>query len=167
MTHSDPPPSRKPRRFWLYAPYVGLAVLILAWSGVWLWTRAETERRLDAGAAALRAAGWQVGWSARHVHGYPFRLDLDLDDAWLVEPSGWGLRTPALKSEAYVFAATHWLFAAPAGLTIERPRGGAVAVSARLLRASVGDPDLHPPNLAFEGDALTFTPAPGAAPFWL
>jgi hypothetical protein len=57
--------------------------------------------------------------------------------------------------------------AAPDGLTFTRPSGGAVTVTARLLRASISGWDRRPPDIAFAGDDLTLTPAPGAAPFWL
>ncbi len=132
-----------------------------------MWMIGETEREIDASAARLRAAGTQVSWSGRHVGGYPFRLDFDFAGLALKDPSGWAVSLPTMKSEAYVFAPTHWLFAAPDGLTFTRPAAGAVTVTARLLRASASGWDKHPPTLAVEGDDLTFTPAAGAKPFWL
>jgi hypothetical protein len=170
-THSDHQargkPLRKPRRLGLYLPW-GLALaLAVAWSVAWLWLAHEAGRQIDQSAAALRASGWQASWGSRRIGGYPFRLDADFTDLKLADPSGWALAVPQLKGEAYVFEPTHWIFAAPAGLTFTRPTGGAVVVTARLLRASVNGWDKRPPNISVAGDDLTFAPAPGAKPFWL
>ena len=166
-THSAAPAARKPRRLGLYIPWGLAAILAIAWSVAWLVLAHETGRRIDAGAAALRAAGWQASWGARQVGGYPFRLDADFTDLKLADPSGWGVAAPMLKSEAYVFEPTRWIIAAPAGLTFTRPGGGPVTVAARLLRASINGWNRTPPNIMLEGDDLTLTPAAGAGPFWL
>ena len=90
QTHSAAPPRGKPRRrLWLLPPYAALVALALVWSVVWLWMMGETQRRMDAAAAALRAVGWTVAWDSRHVGGYPFRLDVDLTNLRLADPSGW------------------------------------------------------------------------------
>jgi hypothetical protein len=166
-THSVPPAARKPRRLGLYIPW-GLAVLlIVGWSLVWVWMIGEAGRRLDAAAAGLRKAGWQASWTSRRLGGYPFRLDVDLDGLVLTDPSGWAVSLPRVESEAYVFAPTRWILAAPDGLAFTRRDGGMVTVTARLLKASVSGWDRAPAKLALEGDDLTFTPSPGARPFWL
>jgi hypothetical protein len=165
-THSEAARPRKPRRLGLVIPWGMAAALAIGWSLAWLWLMGETERRMDAGAASLRAAGWHVAWSARHVGGYPFRLDVDLTDLALADPSGWAIAAPAVKSEAYAFAPTHWVFFVPGGLGFARPRDGAIQVTARVLRGSVAGWDESPPRIALEGDDLTFTPAPGATPLW-
>jgi hypothetical protein len=166
-TDSDAAPPGKPRRLGLYLPYAFAGLLILIWSLVWLWLMHETQSRIDEAAAGLRKVGWQVSWSARHVGGYPFRLDVDLADVRLAEPSGWALTTPSLKSEAYAFAPTRWILAAPQGLTFTRPDGGPVTVDASSLRASVSDWDEHPPKIALESVGLAFSTPPGAKPFSL
>ena len=164
-THSDAAPARKPRRLGLYLPYAIAAFLVVAWSCVWLWLAGETQRRIDGAAATLRAAGWQVAWSERHIGGYPFRLDVDVANLRLADPSGWVVAMPLLKCEAHAFAPTRWLFAAADGLTFTRPGGGAVAVTGRPIRASVNSWDQHPPRISVEGDDLTFATASGAQPF--
>jgi hypothetical protein len=166
-THTETPPPRKPRRLGLYLPYAIAAILAVVWSLVWLWLAGETQRRLDAAAASLRAAGWRAAWERRHVGGYPFRLDVDFTGLSLVDPCGWGVALPALKTEAYAFLPTRWVMFAPAGLSFTRPGAGAVGVAGRALRASVNGWDQHPPRISFEGDDLAFAPAPGAPPFAL
>jgi hypothetical protein len=164
MTHTDAASSRKPRRLGLYAPW-GLAVLLaIGWSLAWVWLSGETGRRLDAGAAHLRAEGWTVAWSARRIGGYPFRLDVDFDHLDVAEPSGWGVAAPDLKTEAYAWAPDHWMLFATAGVTLMRPGDGPVQVSAQTLRASAGGFGDHPPRISVEGRGLTFTAPPGAGP---
>ena len=163
MTMPDPAPPRKPhRRFWLYAPY-GLALVVaVIWSGVWLVLRDQVANRMDEAAAALRARGWSVAWSGRRIDGYPFRLDVTLDDPRLAEPSGWALAAPRLKGEAFAYAPRHWVLVAPGGLTLTRPGRGAVAIDGQALRASIDPGDGGAPRIAIEGLKLTFSPLPGA-----
>jgi hypothetical protein len=164
---SDPAAPRKPRRLGLYIPWAIAVVLVIAWSLAWLWAAGEGQRRLDAGAAALRARGWQASWSRRQVSGYPFRFDVDFTDLRLADPSGWALALPSLKAEAYVFAPTNWIVAIPSRLTFTRPTSGPVNVGARRLRFSLNSWDQHPPRLSLEGEDMTFAAAPGAKPFFL
>lgn len=162
-SHSEAAPPRKPHRRGLWIPWGLAAALAVGWSLAWVWMMGETQARFDAAAAGLRAHGWHVSWRQRHVGGYPFRLDVDLSDLTLTDPSGWGLRTPMLKTEAYAFAQT-WVFFAPNGLVVTRPQGGAVNVTGSALRGSVSGWDHSPPDIALEGDDLTLMPAAGAAP---
>ena len=167
MSLHDPGPARKPRRLGLYLPFALLLAAAIAWSGFWLWARAETRARMDQAVADLARAGYQIGWKDRAIGGYPFRMDVTLSDASVRDPSGWALQAPVLEGEAFLYAATHWLFAAPKGLTFVRPERGPVAVSGRILRASLTDLDKRPPSFSFQGVDLSFQPPPGAEPFAL
>ncbi len=166
-THSGDAARRKPRRLGLYLPWAALIIAATGWSLAWLWMMHETQSRLDTDAAALRKAGWVVAWDSRHVGGYPFRLDVDFTNLRLAEPSGWAVALPALKSEAFAFAPTNWVFYAPGGLAFTRPGDGPVLVTAGALRASLNSWDEAPPRISLEGDDLTFAAAPGAKPFSL
>ena len=155
------------RRLGLYGPFAALAIAVAAWSGGWLWMKSDVERRLDAAVAEQARAGGALTWGGRRIHGYPFRVDVDFTDiAWRAS-DGWGLAAPALKTEAFLFAPGHWVAVAPAGLTFTRPVGGSVTVAAKVLRASLSDTSGHPPSLSLEGIGLTFSPAIGAAPYFL
>jgi len=112
-------------------------------------------------------AGGDLSWASRAVTGFPFRLDVNLTNLRLREPSGWGLAFPTLNAEAPVFAPTHWVAVAPAGLAFTRPTGGEVMVGAKVLRASVSGLAAHPPRISVEAIGLTFTAAPGASPFFV
>jgi hypothetical protein len=159
MTHSVAAPPRKPSRLGLYLPWGVALLLAVGWSAWWEALRIGTERRIDVAAAAFRAQGGQVTWQSRHIGGYPFRLDVDVQGLSLAG-SGWALALPSLKSEAYAFAPTRWILATQDGATLTPPGGTPIRIAAPLLRASLNSWDEHPPRLSFVGDDLAFTAGP-------
>ena len=167
MSVPDPIPPRKLSRLGLYIPFGLLAVFMLGWSATWVWARGETVKRLDAGAVALRHAGYDLAWKDRRVGGYPFRLNVTLTEPSVRDHSGWALQAPRLEGQAFLHAPTHWIVAAPDGLTFNRPVGGPVEVKGRLIRMSLSHVSNTPPNISFEGTGLTFQPAAGATAFGL
>jgi hypothetical protein len=167
MSLPDPASPRKFRRWGLYGPFLVLALAVAAWSAAWVWARGQAQGRMDAAVAGLTRAGYQIGWKSREIGGYPFRMDVTLDDVTVREPSGWALEAPSLEAEAYLYSIGRWLVAAPQGLTFVRPQAGPVAVGGKLIRASLTDFDKRPPSFDFEGVGLTFQPQPGAQPFSL
>ena len=167
MSVPDPVPPRKPRRFWLYFPFVLTLIAAAAWSVGWAWARDRVNQGIAEETASLRNAGYQLSWRDQTVGGYPFRLDVTLLDASIRDPSGWGLSSPRFEAESNMLAPGHWVMATPQGLTFTRPRGGPVAVTGKLLHASVRQLDKTPPAFSFEGVKLAFAPEPGAQPFSL
>ena len=159
MTHSVAAPPRKPSRLGLYLPWGAALLLAVGWSAWWGLLRLESERRIDRAVAGFRAGGGQVSWRSRHFGGYPFRLDVDVQDLSLAG-SGWALTLPSLKTEAYAFAPTRWVLATQDGATLTPPGGAPIRIAAPLLRASVNSWDEHPPSLSFVGDDLAFTAGP-------
>jgi hypothetical protein len=159
MTHSVDAPPRKPSRLGLYLPWAVALLLAVGWSAWWVVLRLETEHRIDAAAAAFRTGGGQVTWQARHIGGYPFRLDVDVTGLNLAG-SGWALALPSLKSEAYAFAPTRWIFATEDGATLTPPGGTPIRIASPLMRASLNSWDEHPPRLSFVGDDLAFNAGP-------
>ncbi len=146
---------------------MALAIALVGWGGGWLWTKGRIESELDATAARMKAAGGAFVWSGRRISGYPFRFDFDFSGLIWRGPDGWGVSAPELRSETSVFALGHWIAYAPAGVSLIRPRGGAVRIAAQVLRASISDGGGRPPTISLEGQNLTFTPATGAAPYLL
>jgi hypothetical protein len=163
----EPPPARKPSRRPLWIAFGLAGLFILAVSALWVWARGEAIKGLDAGAEVLRRAGYEVTWKDRSVGGYPFRINVALEEPRIRDRSGWALEAPRLEAQAFLHAPGHWLAAAPDGATFTRPEGGPVRVNGKLIRASLTHLDKHPPNLSFEGVDLTFEPAPGAQAFGL
>jgi hypothetical protein len=167
MSLPDPDAPRKYRRLGLILPFAALGLLIVGWSAAWVWARGETERRMDSAVAAWKQAGYPIAWKDRSIGGYPFRMDVTLTDVSARAPGGWALQAPRIEGEAYMHALTHWLIAAPAGVTFVRPVGGPVDVKGQLIRASLTHLQLRPPNFSFEGVKLTFAATAGAQPFGL
>jgi hypothetical protein len=163
----DPTSPRKYRRLGLILPFAALGLLVVGWSAAWFWAQGQTTKRMDAAVESWKQAGYQVAWRQRTIGGYPFRMDVTLTDVTARAPSGWGLEAPRLEGEAYMHAITHWLIAAPVGLTFVRPLGGPVAVKGELIRASLTHLQQRPPSFSFEGVKLTFAAAAGAQPFGL
>lgn len=151
----------------LYIPFVLALLAAIAWSGFWLYARSQTQDRMDVAVEDLRKAGYDISWKERRVTGYPFRLNVALDDARVREPGGWALESPRVESQAYLHGLGSWVIAAPDGLTFVRPVGGPVNVKGEVIHASLSNTDKHPPNLSFQGTKLTFAPAAGAQPFAL
>jgi hypothetical protein len=166
MTLHDPNlPRKRLSRFWLYAPYVVVLIAAIGWSLVWLWLRAEIAHRMDATATRLREAGYTVDWTARRIDGYPFRIDVTLEQTRLAEPSGWALAAAEIRAEAYAYEPGHWIGYAPQGVVLTRPASGAVAITGPALRASYTRSDRGAPRIAVEGLKLVFTALAGAKPF--
>ena len=163
MTHTGAAAPRKRRWIGLWAPWAAAGLLAVAWSLLWLWLLGETERRVEAAAAGLRAHGGQAAWSTLESSGYPFRLDVEAANLRLADASGWSVSLPSLKAEAYAFAPTRWILATDQGLTFTRPGDGPVRVGSPLMRTSLNSWDQHPPRISFVGDDLTFAAAPGGA----
>ncbi|WP_304165297.1 DUF2125 domain-containing protein [Phenylobacterium aquaticum] len=163
----DPAPDRKHRRLGLYVPFAIAAMIAIAWTAVWIGIRGEAIRTIDADAAILRKAGYDVAWQDRRITGWPFRMDVAFTELRLREPTGWGFAAPKLEAEAFAYALDHWMIAAEDGFTFTRPRGGPVEVKGRVLRASLTDVRQTPPALSIEGLDVTFASGPGAQPFSL
>ncbi len=159
----DPQPKR-PRRFWLYAPYAAVLLALIVWTGVWWTLKTRVEKALNDGAAGLRHAGYTVSWTRLDIHGWPFRMNVDIIQPRLAEASGWSFAAPVIKGEGLPYAADHWIFAATEGATVMRPGKGPLEVGGRAIRASVSGLGTPQPRFSFEALGLTLTPAQGALP---
>ena len=165
---SDPGGGRKKGgRIWLLTPFVLLMLLTLGYGGYWMVAKSRLETEIDARADAMRRAGYTVEMEGRRLDGFPFRLRLTLPNVRIASPAGWSLGAPSFEAQAYLHDPGHWVFLAPQGLTINRPKGGGLTVKGEALRASLVG--LGGPNWrgAAEGVKLAFAPATGAAPFSL
>lgn len=160
-------PRKPPRRIWLVAPYILVALAFLGWSAGWMVLKGQMERHMDQATADLRKAGFEVACKERKVAGYPFRFYVTLTEARLREPSGWALDMPLLKAEASAFNTKHWMIVASDGAVVTRPVAGGLRVTGKALRASFVATGAPLPRIAVEGVQLIFTPEPGARPFAL
>ena len=164
MTLPENATARKPRRIWLYAPFVVLLLAVAAWTVGWNAMRQQVFQHMDDYAHTSAESGYRIDWKSRSLSGFPFRLDLDVVAPRVTEASGWGLSAPRLKAEAFVFSADHWIIVTPDGATLLRRVGGPVTIVAKALRASLSDTAAHPARISVEGLNMTFTAPPGSAP---
>lgn len=172
MTLHDQTPLRKVRRprgsrGGLIFPWLLALLLVVGVSGGWWWLRMQAEQQLLAAARQARADGYEVVWQSVHFGGFPFRLDVEFTNLSIGDGAGWRLKAPSLHTEAYVYRLDHWVAVAPQGVLLTRPEGGLVRVSGEALRASLSQPDAHPPRIMIEGANLRFDPGPGAKPYLL
>jgi hypothetical protein len=63
-------------RFWLFAPFVLLALVAVAWSAAWFVMRDRTEAAIDAMLGREARAGRQWDCKDRSIAGFPFRLEV-------------------------------------------------------------------------------------------
>jgi hypothetical protein len=164
MTMTDPARKRA-NPFWLWAPYVVVALVFAGWTGVWFEIRNQVATAMDQAASQAKQQGLDLGWKDRTIGGYPFRIMIELTQPELGEPSGWRLTAPRIKAVANAYDLDHWVIATSQGVVLTRPGAGATAIAGDVLRASwVGQGD-SAPRIVVEGLKLTFTPQPGAKPF--
>jgi hypothetical protein len=159
---SDAP--RKPRRAFGLLPLFLAALAAAGWSAWWFVARDRIVLSLDAEAARLREAGYDIGWSERTIGGYPFRFFVQMKDARIAEPGGWGLAASRLEAETAAYAPTVVVFVAPEGITLSRPDGRAFAIDGEAIRASIGGFKRTPPRISIEGLNLTIAATTGEAP---
>ena len=158
---------RQPSRKALYFPFVLLLILAVGWTVGWFYLRGEARGQMDTGVAELRAQGYSVTWQERTFGGFPFRMDVNLTGFRMSEPSGWGVRAPSVRAEAFVYSLGNWVAVAPQGVVLDRPVNGAVQIKGKALRASLRQLESNPPRVAVEGAGLSFIPIEGGQPFML
>jgi hypothetical protein len=73
---TDIAPTRRRSRFWLYAPFMLLALLAAGWTGFWFVVQGRVGAALDAALAreALQGRTWTC--ADRNIGGFPFRVEV-------------------------------------------------------------------------------------------
>lgn len=159
------PPARRHSRKGLYAPFILVLIALAAWSGWWFYLTRQIDSRLDAQAAAMRQAGWDVRVGGRRIVGWPFRTNVKMTDVTIAAPSGHAIAATELDAEANAYQPTKWVIVAPQGLTLTRAGKGQVAVAGDAIRMSASGIDQRWPNLALELVNPVFTAHPDGEPF--
>ena len=67
----EPSTTRKKSRFWLYLPFVLLLILIGAWTGYWVFAKAQIDKGIDQWIAGEQAQGAVVEYTAKSLGGLP------------------------------------------------------------------------------------------------
>lgn len=156
----DPAAPRKPRRFWLFAPYVLVLILALVWSAGWFVVRGRIDAKLQE-TRDRGSNGRILTWASHSIEGFPFRFEISLNEFRFADPSGWGLSAPRLDAMAAAYAPTRLVVVAPQPISITRPGKGVVDVDGSVMRASFSSLSGNP-RVSVEGIDLRFTPQAGA-----
>jgi hypothetical protein len=93
-------------RFWLYAPFVLLVLVAIAWSVAWFAIRNGTANAIDGWIAAEAQAGRQWTCADRTLGGYPFRIELNCSSVRFTDGQVSGSTGP-LRSLAQVYQPRH------------------------------------------------------------
>lgn len=83
------PSARRRSRFWLYLPFILLAVAAVAWSGFWLMVQGRVTEAVDRALAREAQQGRDWACADRAVTGFPFRIELRCSSLVLTS-SRWG-----------------------------------------------------------------------------
>ncbi len=140
MSTSD----RAPSRTLLFAPFVGLIVVVVAHAAYWTYAASQIEKAALEWIETQQAAGYEVGYDSLRVGGYPFRFALRAQAPRLTAPTaegGWTAEVEQLSASAQFYDLNHWIVS-PSGVGQVESQGETYRVtsdSARLsLRASDG-----------------------------
>lgn len=142
-----------------------ILVVVGGWSGYWFFLSGQIRQGLAQTETRLEAAGWRIAHGEPRIDGWPFRIQVVMDDVEVIAPSGHGLRAPELRTEATAYQLDRWVIVAPDGLELGRAAKGWVAVQGQALRASVSQLAGAPPRVIIEFDQPRFTPTEGSEPF--
>ena len=122
-------------RFWLYAPFVLLAVVAVVWSVAWFVIRSGTEGALDSWIAAEAEEGRRWTCADRSIRGYPFRLELTCSSVRFQNGPVTGTTGP-LQAVAQIYQPRHIITEVQGPLRVTDGRA-TVDAQWRLLEASI------------------------------
>ncbi len=86
---TDIAPARRRSRFWLYAPFVLIALLAVGWAAFWFVVRGRVAEAVDAALAREVERGRNWTCAGRSIAGFPFRVELRCGSLALTS-SRWG-----------------------------------------------------------------------------
>lgn len=155
---------RKARRGLGLSPLFLVGLLAAGWCAWWFIASDRLVKGLDREAAALRGQGYEVSWAERRLSGFPFRFSIELTDARLAEPGGWGVAAPSLQAQAAAYSPTVVVLVAKDGLILSRPSGRAYDIKGEALRASIGGFRRRPLRVSIEGVNLSVAAPAGPPP---
>jgi hypothetical protein len=161
MTDDTPALPRRHSRFWLFAPFVLLALAIVGWSTAWVLIRNGATRAVDDWLAVEAVHGRLWSCPNRSVGGYPFRIELTCDSLSLERP-GSRLAVGPVSAVAQVYQPRHVIAHVAGPLRASDGQTG-VEGTWRLLQASIrtARDGLQRASLVVDGPTLRMT---GATP---
>jgi len=159
---------RRSSRFWLYAPFVLLALVAAGWTGFWFVVRGRVIDAVDT--ALAKEAGLGRSWTCtdRSVQGFPFRVELRCG-ALALASARWGeavrVQTGPAVAVGQIYTPNLVIAQITGPLQATLPEGRKFDLAWTRLEASLthrgGDPERVSLVLAEPSASLT---APGLSP---
>lgn len=105
----------KPKRLWLWAPWIGFLVVVLGWVGWWMTLSGAANQAVTDWVAEQTAAGASVTIPTRTTSGFPLRLELKLSDVAYSPPDRSYTATASALDVLVNPTAPHHVILRPAG----------------------------------------------------
>lgn len=90
MTHApDTPPAPKgkaPSKVWLYLPFILFGLICAAYTGYWFVVKGKLAEGVNQFIAQQREDGVELTYTAKRLHGFPYRFTLTVDDLTFANP---------------------------------------------------------------------------------
>jgi hypothetical protein len=156
--------ARRGSRFWLFAPFVLLGLVVVAWSAAWFLIRDRIARELDDALGAQAALGRSWTCEDRRIAGFPFRIEIGCAALRLrAEAEGLTLDLGPARAVAQVYQPRHVIVSAGGPFLLETPEG-AVTGDWDLMEASIRNLGRGTEQLAVVIDAPRATVDAAALP---
>ncbi|MGL4729059.1 MAG: DUF2125 domain-containing protein [Bosea sp. (in: a-proteobacteria)] len=106
-------------RFWLYAPYAVVLLLLVGWAGFWFMVKGRVAAGVDAWMVREAEAGRDWSCARRSIAGFPFRIEVKCDEVKLIrrnDPSAPEMSLGRLLVVAQVYDPRHIIAESPGPL---------------------------------------------------
>lgn len=165
---TDTTSGRRSSRFWLYAPFVLLALLAAGWTGFWFVVRGRVIDAVDTALAKEQGLGRSWTCTDRTVTGFPFRVELRCG-ALALTSARWGeavrVQTGPALAVGQIYTPNLVIAQITGPLQATLPEGRKLDLAWARLEASLthnaGDPERV--SLVLTGPSASLT-APGLSP---
>lgn len=107
MDQADDAAPQRHSRFWLFAPFVLIGLVIVGWTAAWFLIRDRAESEIDAALAREVNAGRRWTCAERRIGGFPFRIEVSCRNLSLARADGMTLDLGAARAVAQVYQPRH------------------------------------------------------------
>jgi hypothetical protein len=140
MTDRTMATPKRGSRFWLFLPFVVIAVVGAIWTAGWFFARGVVEQEIDRALAREARAGREIACASRTVTGFPFRMEVRCADLTITTRDPAGPVVIALKDVvalAMVWNPTHVIAEAKGPAVVSQPDQPPLHVAWSLAQASL------------------------------
>ena len=148
--------TRRGSRFWLFAPFVAVALVIVGWSVAWFLIRDRVAAELDAALGVQATLGRSWTCADRSIAGFPFRVEISCATLRLRAEDGLALDLGPAQAVAQVYQPRHVIVNLSGPLLVDTP-DGAISADWTSMEASIRNLGRGTEQLAFvvEGASAT------------